>query len=102
MVLRAEHSHLVKFEHLVSLSKSAILNNKAIPPVGVRLGSFHWELVSSLNLYYYLVVLLLFLDDLYAKISKAVEVRVYLHLTILSMALVHFGVIPTHRLIKLS
>ena len=102
MVLWAEHGDLVKFKYFISLSKSTVLDNKAIPPVRVRLGSFHWEIVSSLYLYYYLVVLLLFLDDLYAMISKAVEVRVYLLLTILSMALVHFDVIPAHRLIKLS
>ena len=35
VVLRAEHSHLVKFEHLIGLSECAILKNKAIPPVRV-------------------------------------------------------------------
>ena len=102
MVLRAEHSHLVKFEHLVSLSKSAILNNKAIPPVGVRLGSFHWELVSSLNLYYYLVVLLLLLHDLNAEVSVLIQVGVHLYLTILGVALIDLGVIPAHCFVEFS
>ena len=35
MFLWAEHSNLVKFEYLVCLSESAILNNEAIPPVCV-------------------------------------------------------------------
>ena len=102
MVHRAQHSHLVKFEHLVSLGERAVLNDKAIPPVGVRLGSLHWEVVSSLYLYYYLVVLVLLLHNLDAKVSVAVKVRVHLYLTILGVALVDLGVIPAHCFVEFS
>ena len=102
MVLRAEHSHLVKFEHLVSLGKRAVLNNKAIPPVRVRLGSFHWEIVSSLNLYYYLVVLLLLLNDFDAEVPVLVQIGVHLYLAILGMALIDLGVISSHCLVEFS
>ena len=102
MVLRAEHSHLVKFQHLIGLSECAVLKNKAIPPVRVWLSSFHWEVVSSLNLYYYLIVLLLFLNDLDCKISIRIQEWVDLYLTILGVTLIDLGILPTHCFVEFS
>lgn len=102
MILGAQHSHLVEPQRLVCLRESAVLNDEAIPPVSVGLGPFHREAVSSLHLYYYLVILLLLLNDLDGQVFLAVQVRVHLHLAILSMTLVHFGIISTHRLVELS
>ena len=102
MVLRAEHSHLVKFENLVSLGECAILNDEAIPPVRVRLGSFHWEIVGSLNLYYYLVVLLLLLNDLDAEVPVLVQIWVDLYLAILGVALIDLSVVPSHCFVEFS
>ena len=58
--------------------------------------------MSSLYLYYYLVVLLLFLNDLYCKISIRIQVGVDLYLTILGVALVDLGILPTHSFVEFS
>lgn len=58
--------------------------------------------MGSLNLYYYLVVLFLLLNDLDAEVSVLVQIGVDLYLSILGVTLIDLTVVPAHCFVEFS